>query len=177
MKNDYIRSLYSYGFSSIDFCFYKTNLSVCFKPWIVNSSLGENQYDSKKFIVTTISTESTASLYYLAQKIIAGEAKTPLQYVIECNKQATLRFEFDGENTVLIIEKNGEKIVFGFLIDQYCVKEEGKVVTKPIHSGLIAFTEILQAYLIAVSADRQQEQRVGTEGGMPQMSIPSTRWR
>jgi hypothetical protein len=43
----------------------------------MNSSLGENQYDAKKFIVTTISTESTASLYYLAQKIIAGEMNTP----------------------------------------------------------------------------------------------------
>lgn len=177
MKNDYIRSLYSQGFSSIDFCFYKTNLSVCFRPWIMNSSLGENQYDAKKFIVTTISTESTASLYYLAQKIIAGEAKTPLLYVIECNRQATLRFEFDGENTVLIIEKNGEKIVFGFVTHQYMVKEEGRVITKTIHCGLVAFTEILQAYLIAVSADRQQEQRDGAEGGVAQVSMSSSGWR
>ena len=50
--------------------------------------------------------------------------ESPLKYVIECNKYATLRLEFDGKNTVLILEKNGEKIVFEFIIDQYWVKED-----------------------------------------------------
>ena len=70
MNNDHIRSLYSPGFSAMNLSFYKTNLAIGFNPWIPNDSSICGKYDTEKFIVTTISIENTAALYYFAQKII-----------------------------------------------------------------------------------------------------------
>lgn len=177
MNSAYIRNLYSPGFSFITLSFYKTNLSVRFTPWINQNQTGRSQYDAKKFIVTTISDESAASLYYLAQKIAEGELNNPVQYVIECNNQITLVFEYDADKATLSIEKDREKIVFEFAVHQYRVKEDGRIVTKTIQSGLLAFAEVLQAYLTAVGADRQQEIQTGTEFVGSQMPMASSGWR
>ena len=177
MNSAYIRNLYSPGFSFITLSFFKTNLSVRFTPWINQNQTGRSQYDAKKFIVTTISDESAASLYYLAKKIAEESLRDPVQYVIECNNKTTMVFEYDADKATLSIEKGREKIVFEFAVHQYRVKEDGRIVTKTIQSGLLAFGEVLQAYLTAIGADRQQEQQAGTEYEGSQVSMASAGWR
>jgi len=174
MNNVFIRNLYSHDYSFITLSFYKTNLSVRFTPWINQNQIGRSQYDAKKFIVTTISDESAASLYYLTKKITEGELNNPVQYLIECNNQTTLVFEYDAEKATFSIEKVREKIVFEFAVHQYQMKEEGQIVTKTIQSGLLAFSEVLQAYLTAVGADRQHEQQQEAEFAVSQVPVSSS---
>ena len=177
MNNVYIRTLYSPGFSFIMFSFYKTNLSIRFSPWISKDKTGRNQYDTMKCLSTTISDENAAVLYYLAKKIVEGELNNPVYYPIQCNKQTTLRFEYDANKAYFSIEKDREKINFEFAAHQYQVKEDGRIVTKTIHAELLVFAEILHAYLTAVGADRQQEIQGGTEYGESQMPMSSSEWR
>jgi len=177
LSNIYIRNLYSPGFSSITFSFYKTNLSIRFTPWINKNQAGRSQYDTKRFVSTTISDESAASLYYLATKIVDDDQSNPVQYLIQCNNQTILRFEYDENKAILIIEKDGERIIFEFAVHQYRVKENGQVVTKIIQAGLLAFSEVLYAYLTAIGEDVQHEPQPETEFSESQSHMPVYSWR
>ena len=177
MKNIYIRSLYSSGFSSMMCSFYSTNLSIGFWPWISKDQMGRDRYDKNRFVSTTINDESAASLYFLSKQIIGGTLNNPAQYLIRCNKQTSLLFENDAGTTRLIIEKGKDKIVFQFPIHEYKVKEDGRLVTKTIQVGLIVFTEILEAYLTAVGADRQQDKQVSAEFSGSQPQNASSVWK
>ena len=176
MNNIYIRAIYSPGFSYVTLSFFKTNLSVGFSPWVSKDQTGRNQYDTKKFVSTTINDEDVASLLWLSKQIIDGTLSNPIQYLIECNKYTSLLFTHDSDKTCLIIEKNKEKVVFEFPTHQYRVKEDGKIVTKTILSGLLVFSEALQAYLTAVGADRQQDKQTGTGFGASQVQGSSSVW-
>ena len=100
----------------------------------------------------------------------------PAQYLIRCNKQTSLLFENDAGTTRLIIEKGKDKIVFQFPIHEYKVKEDGRLVTKIIQAGLIVFVEILEAYLTAIGADRQQDKQAGIGFGGSQAQAASSVW-
>lgn len=53
----------------------------------------------------------------------------------------------------LVIDKNGETILFRFGIHQYKVKQNGQMVTKVIQSGLGVFVKTLNAYLTGIGTD------------------------
>lgn len=160
MQNIYIRNLYAPGFSLITLSFYKTNLSISYAPWIGENEIGLHRYDTKNYVSTTINDENVAALYSLTQQILNGTMKNPCQYVIQCNKQAVILFEYDLEKTQLNIEKNGEKIPFIFTVHKYKEKVNGKVVEKTIQTGLIVFAEVLHTYMSAVAADRQMNKQL-----------------
>lgn len=150
----YIRNLYSPGFSYFRLSFYKTNLSISFSPWLREDKLGRSVYD-KKSVVTTVSDENAATLHFLVKRIAEQELSTPVQFVIPCNNDTSLTFEFDGERARLTIEKKKEKVPFEFGVHRYKIKENGTVVEKVVQSGLLAFQKMLTAYLVAIAADRQ----------------------
>ena len=156
--------------------FYKTNLCLGFSPWMSKDQIGRDRYDTKTFISTTIDDISAASLYFLAKQIIEGTLNNPTQYLVQCNKQTSLLFENNAGTTRLIIEKGMDKIVFQFPVHEYRVKEDCKLATKTIQSGLIVFAEILEAYLTAVGADRQQDKQAGIDFNGFQTQSSSSVW-
>lgn len=175
MSNVYIRSIYAPGFSFITLSFFKTNLSISFTPWLSKDATGRSQYDTKKYVSTTINDENAATLYLLSKQITDGTLSNPVQYVIQCNKQAKLVFEYKpdpntGMKAYLTIEKGKDKILFEFPTSQYKAKENDQIVVKNIQSGLLVFTEALQAYLTAVGADRQRSNPSAQGFGTPQVS-------
>lgn len=171
--NTVIRSLYSPGFASMMLSFYRTNLAVAFTPWISKDKTGRDRYDTKKFVSTTINDESVASLYFLSKSILEGKQCNPLQYVIDCNN-AKLIFEYrpDPNNKMrayLSIEKDKITIPFEFAVQQYKIKENGRMIIKEVPAGLEVFSQVMAAYLTAVGADRwlnnQQDEYSNTQLG------------
>lgn len=178
--NTVIRSLYSPGFTSMMLSFYRTNLAIAFTPWISKDKTGRDRYDTKNFTSTTISDESAAALYFLSTQIIQGTVVDPLQYVIQGNKNSTLLFESEAGKTFLTLEKGKDRIVFEFPVHEYRVREDGKIATKTIPAGLIAFAEVLQSYLSAVLSDRQQQDtkpQIGTGFGGQQTQGFTSVWK
>ena len=176
MNNIYIRTLYSPGFSSVTLSFFKTKLSVGFSPWVSKDQTGRSRYDTKNFIAMTINDETAAALSFLAKQIIEGTLCNPVQYAIQGNKNTSRLFEFDGEKARLIIEKSKDMAAFEFIVHVYRTKEDGQLVTKIIQAGLLAFAEVLQAYLNAVGADRQPDKQTGTGFGS-QAQTSSSVWK
>lgn len=177
MKSTHLRTMYSPYFASIRFSFYRTNLALSFSPWPGKEHIGSGQYMPKKYLNTTISDENAAALYLLAKNIAEGTQVNPIQYVIECNNQTMLTFEHDSDQTFFTIEKGNEKIVFQFVTHQFKEKENGKIVTKTIQSGLLFFSEILQAYLTAIAEDRQQDSQPYAGGNGSKVQKHSSGWR
>lgn len=181
--NTYIRNIYSPGFAYMTLSFYRTNLSISFVPWVSRDKVGRDRYDNNRFVSTTINDESAASLYFLSKQIVEGTLTAPAQYQIQCSKQCTLSFEYgpgqDGQmKTHLIIEKEKDKIAVEFQTHEYRVKEDGKITTKIIQSGLMVFAEVLSAYLSAVAADRQTDTQAGTwNSGAQSQGFASAAWR
>jgi len=172
----YIRSIYSPGFSSIMMWFFNTNLTLGFTPWISRDNVGFDQYDKNKFVSTSIDYEKAAALYLLATPIIEGKQNGQVKYLLQCNKQATLLFEYklnsDAQmRAYLTIEKQGEQIPFEFRVQQCRVKEaDGNVTVMTIQTGLGVFVKTLEAYLKAVGADRHLSKLTEEELGDPQAS-------
>lgn len=171
----YIRNLYSPGFSYIRLSFYKTNLSISFSPWLRSDKTGRSVYD-KRSIMTTVGDENVAALSFLVKRIAEQELSTPVQFVIPCNNNTSLTFEFDGEQARLTIVKKDEKVAFEFVVHRYKTKENGMVVEKVVQSGLLAFKEVLTAYLTAITADRQQYDPIEDLYNQPQTQSLSAGW-
>ena len=155
-----IRNLYASEFSMISFSFYKSNLSLVFYPWLGKDKMGRGLYDMKKGISTTINDDNVAVLYLLSQQIIDGVLVNPCQYVIKCNKEATVFFEYDLNRVYLNIDKKGERVVHEFPVETYKEKENGVIVEKVMQSGLVVFAQTLHTYLAAVGADRQMNKQL-----------------
>lgn len=153
--------------------FYKTNLSLSFSPWEKKGNSGREGYD-RKSMITTVSDENVAVLYFLAKQISEGTLTNPVCFVLPCNKEVVLRFEFNAEQASLTIEKKGEKIPFPFAVARFKEKVNGVIVEKVVQSGLLVFKESLAAYLLATAADRQ---RYGTvEELYPQQQSFASSW-
>ena len=155
--NTYIKTLYSPERVSISFSFFKTNLALSFSPWIGPAKKKLVEYNGAKSLSTTISDDSAATLHHLAKNIVEGVIQDPIRYEIPCNRDAMIVFEYDPGQAYLSIEKNGSRIRFEFSIQRYLQKINGDVDVRVVQSGLIVFMKVLEAYLIAVSADRQHE--------------------
>jgi len=176
MANVIIRNLYSPGLSTVTLSFYKTNLSIVFSPWVQEQGR-QNKLNTKHFISTTISDENAAALYMLSKQISEGTQSDPVQYLIQCNKQTMLTFEYDTEKACLIIEKGAEKIFFEFPTHEYRIKEKGQIVTKVLQSGLIVFSETLGAYLSTVVADRHMDKHDKLYPTETQPQESAMKWR
>lgn len=159
--NTYIKRSYSQGTACIAYSFYKTNLSLRFTPWVGKSDFDLSEYDKTRSIYTTISDENASALYYLAKRIVDGKVKKPIQFEIPCNNDVSIIFDYYPERATLMVEKQGERILFEFVTHRYKERDNGKIEGKTIHSGLIAFMKILEAYLTAISSDRVQYNQFG----------------
>jgi hypothetical protein len=149
--------LYAKGYSSLTISFFNYNLSFNFIPYVGLDHRGLNNYDRKLHQSTTVNYEAAAFLYISAMSII-NDKQDYTEAVLQCNKNATLTFRHrsDTDNqmeTYLIIEKNNATIPFRFPTRECKVRENGKVVTKIIPSGLGVFAMVLDGYLTGIGAD------------------------
>ena len=157
-ESTFIRNLYSPGYSSILISFYKVNLSLLFQPFErIDPRNGRDTY-GKRGVMTTITYEGAAALYFVAHDILFGN--NPLQEVtltIQCAGSATLVLERvlgqgDQPETFLVVTKNNETIAFKFNTIESKVRQNGQNMIRVIDAGLIAFYKILIGYLTGINA-------------------------
>jgi len=180
MSNIHIRTIYSPDFAFVRCSFYKTNFSLSFYPWLSRDERGLSRYDMKNYLSTTISDENAAALYLLSRQIVEGCLSNPVRYVIPCNKQTQLIFEYGPDQNTqmrasLTIEKQKDQIRLEFSVNRYKTKENGQIVEKTLQSGLWVFAEVLQTYLTEVGANWQPNKQAETGSNVSTM-IPEIPW-
>ena len=157
--NTYIRGLYSEGFSSLTMSLYKSNLTFGFAPWLKTDNFGRGIYNNKEFQSVSINHEGAAVFYKLAHFVNNCEIlDIQLKYVLPCNNDATLTFEFkpDENNQLvayLVLNKNNVTIPFKFYTHQYEEIRNGRNFKRIVQPSLGAFAMALKGYLTSIPAD------------------------
>ena len=156
-QNTHLRYLYAPGFSSLRVTYYKTNLVFSFTPYAGKDYQGLDKYSTSKFLSTSVNYDGASFFYQVARQIIDGRT-FEIMAKLSCLNNASLLLENKPDknnqmSTYLSISKNNETIPFKFKVQEYQSRENGRMVTKVIQSGLGTFAMMLQGYLTGIGAD------------------------
>ena len=159
-NNDYdrhstfLRNLYSPGFSCILMSYYKTYLSLIFRPFErTDPQTGKDTY-SKLGLITTLHFIDVYGLWQACYNMIHKNVQT-LTYTIRCAYGAKLTLEKKAPGEIFItLSKNNESVSHKFPSSTAKMKEKGGVETvEVIETGLGVFMKTVGSYLSHINAD------------------------
>ena len=69
-------------------------------------------------------------------------------------------------DATLSIVKKGTQIPFEFCVNQYYVKENGRLVMKTMQSGVGVFAKTLEAYMAGIGSEMHMRKMIEEDGGL-----------
>ncbi|MCL2083620.1 MAG: hypothetical protein FWH04_10395 [Oscillospiraceae bacterium] len=145
-------------------CLFRYNISFRLDPFSHEDANGRKRFDFNSGITASVNYEGAAALYIAAKNIVFGKAESNgMRLTISCRNGVNLMLERclasnnDGQGeqmeTFLCIIKGNVIIPFKFQRHLVEVKENDRIVTKSIESGLAAFGKTIEGYLTGIGSD------------------------
>ena len=159
--NTDIRIFYS-SESSLKMSFFNANISFSFCRDFRKNNPGYSQYDSMKYLATTVNYAGAFFLYKTAMSIVNGtNYKNEVVAVLKRGNVALILEYKPNEHSHMVasltIDNTKQAISYNFSPHSYQVKEDGRIITKILQSELGAFALTIRGYLTGVGADRHLE--------------------